>query len=253
MVDGSSPAILDRPAVDGSPVTDVTADSVLISASIMCANWMHLEKDLRALEQAGIHYIHYDVMDGFFVEDYCLGTSIINEIRTNTRLTADYHLMVEEPVRILRNFTPDEGAIFSIHYEACRNLHRDLIRIKRYGFRAGLALNPATTLNAIEYVIDEVDTITIMTVNPGFKGQKLVPQMLKKIADLAQLRARLKLDFKISVDGNVDTGNIPAMVAAGADILVGGSSGLFLPGQLLADSIEMMRRSIREGLAMRNS
>ncbi|MCI0396723.1 MAG: ribulose-phosphate 3-epimerase [Chloroflexi bacterium] len=224
---------------------------VMISASIMCANWMRLEEDLRALEQAGVRYIHYDVMDGFFVEDYCLGTSIINEIRANTFLAADYHLMVEEPIRILRNFTPDEGAILSIHYEACRNLHRDLIRVKRQGFQAGLVLNPATTLNAIEYVIDEVDTITIMTVNPGFKGQKLVPQMLKKIEALAQLRSRLKLGFKISVDGNVDADNIPAMVAAGADTLVGGSSGLFVAGRPLADSIVAMRRCIEVGLAMR--
>jgi ribulose-phosphate 3-epimerase len=238
-----------RGVVSGERGTGPAVDRVMISASIMCANWMHLEKDLRALEEAGVNYIHYDVMDGFFVEDYCLGTSVINEIRANTMLPADYHLMVEEPIRILRNFTPDEGDILSIHYEACRNLHRDLIRIKRQGFRAGLVLNPATTLNAIEYVIDEVDTITIMTVNPGFKGQKLVPQMFKKIEALAQWRDRLKLDFKISVDGNVDRQNIPAMVAAGADILVGGSSGLFIAGRPLVESIAAMRGCIGEGLA----
>jgi len=223
----------------------------LISASIMCANWMHLAHDLRVLEQGGINYIHYDVMDGFFVEDYCLGTSIINEIRQNTHIPADYHLMVEEPIRILRNFTPTVEDIMSIHYEACRNLHRDLIRIKRLGFQVGLVLNPATTLNAIEYVIDEVDTITIMTVNPGFKGQKLVPQMMQKIESLAQLRARLRLDFKISVDGNVDSAHIPAMVAAGADILVGGSSGLFIAGQPLAQSIIHMRQCIEAGMKLR--
>jgi ribulose-phosphate 3-epimerase len=159
--------------------------------------------------------------------------------------------MVEEPIRILRNFTPDEGAILSIHYEACRNLHRDLIRVRRNGYQVGLVLNPATTLNAIEYVIDEVDMITIMTVNPGFKGQKLVPQMLKKIGDLARLRAKLKLDFKISVDGNVSLENIPAMIAAGADILVGGSSGLFIAGRPLTESINTMRRQIQNGLVLR--
>jgi ribulose-phosphate 3-epimerase len=225
----------------------------------MCANWMHLAHDLRVLEQGGIDYIHYDVMDGFFVEDYCLGTSIINEIRQNTHIPADYHLMVEEPIRILRNFTPPPlnppqgggGDIMSIHYEACRNLHRDLIRIKRLGFQVGLVLNPATTLNAIEYVIDEVDTITIMTVNPGFKGQKLVPQMMQKIESLAQLRARLRLEFKISVDGNVDSAHIPAMVAAGADILVGGSSGLFIAGQPLVQSIVHMRQCIEAGVKLR--
>jgi ribulose-phosphate 3-epimerase len=159
--------------------------------------------------------------------------------------------MVEEPIRILRNFTPDSNDIMSIHYEACRNLHRDLIRIKRLGFQVGLVLNPATTLNAIEYVIDEVDTITIMTVNPGFKGQKLVPQMMQKIESLAQLRTRLKLEFKISVDGNVDPEHIPTMVAAGADILVGGSSGLFIADQSLSQSIVQMRQCIEEGLKRR--
>lgn len=217
----------------------------------MCANWMHLAQDLRDLEEGQVAYIHYDVMDGFFVEDYCLGTSIIDEIRANTTIPADYHLMVEEPIRILRNFTPNERDIMSIHYEACRNLHRDLIRIKQMGFRPGLVLNPATTLNAIEYVIDEVDTITIMTVNPGFKGQKLVPQMLDKIAALAKMRQRLRLDFKISVDGNVSVANIPKMVSAGADILVGGSSGLFLAGQRLRDTIPQMRGLIQQGLASR--
>ena len=246
----SEQTAINQAAVDERPLEPIN-DQVVISASIMCANWMHLEDDLRVLEAAGVRYLHYDVMDGFFVEDYCLGTSIIDEIRANTYLTADYHLMVEEPIRILRNFTPDEGAILSIHYEACRNLHRDLIRVKRQGYHAGLVLNPATTLNAIEYVIDEVDTITIMTVNPGFKGQKLVPQMMNKISDLAQLRSKLKLDFKISVDGNVSLENIPAMVAAGADILVGGSSGLFMKGRPLAESIATMRRHIQEGLAMR--
>ena len=226
-------------------------DEPMISASIMCANWMRLEDDLRILEEAAIDYIHYDIMDGFFVEDYCLGTSIINEIRANTSLPSDYHLMVEEPVRILRNFTPAQGDVLSIHYEACRNLHRDLIRIKRLGFKAGLVLNPATTLNAIEYVIEEVDTITIMTVNPGFMGQKLVPQMINKIAALAELRDKLKLDFRISVDGNVDAHNIPHMVAAGADILIGGSSGLFVDGQLSMESITQMRRCIQAGLALR--
>ncbi|MGH2538762.1 MAG: ribulose-phosphate 3-epimerase [Candidatus Promineifilaceae bacterium] len=225
-------------------------EGVLISASIMCANWMRLEDDLRALEAAGVNAIHYDVMDGFFVEDYCLGTEIINEIRANTCLPADYHLMVEEPIRILRNFTAGQGDILSIHYEACRNLHRDLMRIRRQGFRVGLALNPATTLNAIEYVIDEVDTLTIMTVNPGFKGQKLVPQMLLKIEALAELRGRLGLEFQISVDGNVDAENIPLMVAAGADILVGGSSGLFTAGRPLAESVRQMRACIQTGLGL---
>ena len=231
----------------------VVTEKPKISASIMCANWMHLEEDLRALEEGGINYIHYDVMDGFFVEDYCLGTSIINEIRKNTCVPPDYHLMVEEPARILKRFTPEEGAILSIHYEACRNLHRDLISMRRLGFRVGLVLNPATTLHAIEYVVEEVDVITVMTVNPGFQGQKLVPQMIRKIEALRKLRSEFKLELEICVDGNVSGENIPKMVAAGADILIGGSSGLFISGQPVGESIAQMYARIQEGLELRKN
>ncbi len=220
---------------------------IKITASIMCANWMHIEKDLRILEKEGIDYIHYDIMDGFFAPDYCLGTNIINEIRKNTYLLSDYHLMVEEPARILSNFTPKDGDILSIHYEACRNLHRDIIRIKQMGFKIGLVLNPATSINAIEYIIEEVDVIEVMTVNPGYAGQKLVPQTLKKIELLDQWRHKDNFNFEISVDGNVNRENIHKMVSAGADILVGGSSGLFVKGQSLEESIAKFRSYIEEG------
>jgi ribulose-phosphate 3-epimerase len=227
-------------------------DKIKISASIMCANWMFMEKDIRILEKEGIQYIHYDIMDGFFAPDYCLGTNIINVIRKNTSIPSDYHLMVEEPSRILSNFEPEPGAILSIHYEACRNLHRDLIRIKKMGFKAGVILNPATPLNAIEYVIEEVDAIGVMTVNPGYAGQKLVPQTIKKIEMLSEWRYKDNLKFEISVDGNVNAENIPRMVAAGCDILIGGSSGLFVNGNPLQESIIRMRSYIEEGLNQKN-
>ncbi|MCK5214140.1 MAG: ribulose-phosphate 3-epimerase [Candidatus Omnitrophica bacterium] len=229
----------------------MTKTKIKISASIMCANWMHLEKDLKILAEEEIDYIHYDIMDGFFAPDYCLGTSIINVIRNNTGILPEYHLMVEEPSRILGNFEAEEGAILSIHYEACRNLHRDLMSIKHKGFRAGIILNPATPLNAIEYVIDEVDVVSVMTVNPGYKGQKLVPQTLKKVEILDQWRKKDKLDLEICVDGNVNRENIPRMVAAGCDVLVGGSSGLFISGQGLRQSIKNMREYIQEGLDLK--
>lgn len=224
---------------------------VKISASVMCADWMHLENDIRILEEEKIDFIHYDVMDGFFAPDYCLGTNIINIIRRNTHIPADYHLMVEEPSRILNNFEPEDSGILTIHYEACRNLHRDLMKIKHMGFKVGLALNPATPLNAIEYVAEEVDYVTVMTVNPGYAGQKLVPQTLKKIEALFNWREGHSLNFQICVDGNVDCENVPKMVAAGCDILVGGSSGLFVNANNLTESISALRRHIREGLEKR--
>lgn len=224
-----------------------TADSIKIAASVMCANWMHLESDIRILEKKKIDFIHYDIMDGFFAPDYCLGTNIINEIRKNTSIPSDYHLMVEEPSRILSNFSPDEGDTLSIHYEACRNLHRDLIKVKHMGFKVGVILNPGTPLTAIEYVIEEVDVVTIMTVNPGYAGQKLVPQTMKKIAALDDWKRKDGYNFLIHVDGNVNLENIPTMVAAGADSLVGGSSGLF-NGSELEYSIDRMREHIAKGI-----
>jgi ribulose-phosphate 3-epimerase len=220
---------------------------VKISASVVCANWMRLEEDLRALERNNVDYVHYDIMDGFFCQDFCMGTQIIQEIRRNTRLPGDYHLMVEEPARILNSFAPGPQDILTIHYEACRNLHRDLMQVKRLGCRVGLALNPATALEAIEYVIEEVDVIMIMTVNPGYAGQKLVPQTLKKIEILRDLRAKDKLRFEISVDGNVGGPNIPQMVAAGADMLVGGSSGLFSKDCPLDESFRRLAELIAQG------
>ncbi|MBF0442783.1 MAG: ribulose-phosphate 3-epimerase, partial [Oligoflexales bacterium] len=178
---------------------------------------------------------------------FCLGTHVINEIRSHTHIPSEYHLMVEEPSRILSNFKPDEGDILSIHYEACRNLHRDIIKIKQLGFKPGVVLNPATPLDAIEYVIDEVDVITIMTVNPGYAGQKLIPQTLKKIEILRDWRKKENLRFEINVDGNVNSENIAKMVTVGADMLVAGSSGLFLKGQPLETSFKHLEEYIREG------
>lgn len=225
-------------------------NKIKISASIICANWMHLENDLKILEQKKIDYIHYDIMDGFFCPDYCLGTHVINVIRENTSIPSDYHLMVEEPSRIFNNFTVKKGDVFSIHYEACRSLHRDLIRIKQIGFKVGIVLNPATPLNSIEYVIEEVDTVTIMTVNSGYSGQKLVPQTIKKVEALNEWRKRENLSFEICIDGNVNKENTPRMVSAGADILIGDSTGLFIEGIPLTNSIDMLRGYIEEGFKL---
>jgi ribulose-phosphate 3-epimerase len=224
---------------------------IKISASIICANWMQLAQDLQRLEAEGIDYIHYDLMDGIFVEEFGLGAGIIAAIRKNTSIPSDYHLMIEEPARIIQKLPTDDDAIVTIHYEACRNLHRDLVSIRRRGFKVDLALNPATTHTAIEYVVEEVDSITVMTVNPGYTGSKLVPQSIKKIEALDKMRTDLSLDFEIAVDGNVNAENIPAMVAAGANRLVGGTSGLFVQAQSISESCAQMRECAAKGLQLR--
>jgi ribulose-phosphate 3-epimerase len=219
---------------------------VKISASVICANWMNLQADLKSMENEGVEYLHYDIMDGFFCPDYCLGSQLVNIIRSNTTIASEYHLMVEEPSRMLRNFIANDGDIFTIHYEACKNLHRDIMQIKNVGFRVGVALNPATPISVLECVISDLDVVQVMTVNPGYAGQPVVPQAIKKIGQLDTWRKREGMKFEINVDGNVSWENIPKMVASGADILVGGSSGLFIKNVPLASAIKKIKNYVEE-------
>ena len=159
--------------------------------------------------------------------------------------------MVEEPNGLFDTFEISPGDIFTIHQECCRNLHRDVVSLRRKGARVGVALSPGTPLEALEYVIEDIDVVLVMTVNPGFMGQKLVPQTIRKIEKLRQLIDDMKLDTEISVDGNVNYENIPKMVAAGADILVGGSSGLFRRDMPLPDAIARLRDAVEQGYEMR--
>lgn len=225
--------------------------SVEISASLMCVDWMNVGQQIKTLEAEGVDYIHLDVIDGRFIPDFTMGSSIINSIRKNTTLRSDYHLMVDDPRSIFDSFEISPGDVFTIHQECCRNLHRDLVDLRRHGGRVGVALCPGTPIEALEYVIEDVDVILVMTVNPGYMGQKLVPQTLRKIEKLRQLVDDMELDAKISVDGNVNYENVPKMVAAGADILVAGSSGLFRSDIPLADAIKRLRDCINEGLLLR--
>ena len=222
---------------------------VEISASIMCIDWLHAAKQLRILEEQNIDYLHWDVIDGRFAPDFTMGSSIINKFRESSNIRSDYHLMVEEPSSIFNSFSTTHGDIFTIHQECCRNLHRNLVDIRRKGARVGVALNPGTSLEVLDYIIEDIDVILVMSVNPGFMGQELVPQTIGKIEKIKERINDLKLDIKISVDGNVNYENIPKMVSAGADILVGGSSGLFRND--LEDSIKRLRECIQEGIENR--
>jgi ribulose-phosphate 3-epimerase len=224
---------------------------VEISASIMCIDWLHAARQLKILEKQNIDYLHWDVIDGRFAPDFTMGSSIINKFRESSNMQSDYHLMVEEPSSIFNSFRTSPGDIFTIHQECCRNLHRNLVDIRRKGARVGVALNPGTSLEVLDYIIEDIDVILVMSVNPGFMGQELVPQTIGKIEKIKERINDLKLDVKISVDGNVNYENIPKMVSAGADILVGGSSGLFRNDLELEDSIKRLRECIQEGVENR--
>lgn len=223
-------------------------NEVEISASIMCIDWLNAGSQLKILEDENIDYLHWDIVDGKFAPDFTMGTSIINKFREKTSRRSDYHLMVEEPSRIFDSIEVSSGDMITIHQECCRNLHRDIINLRKRGVKVGVALNPGTSLESLDYIIEDIDIILIMTVNPGFMGQKLIPQSIRKIERLKAWIDEMRLNTKISVDGNVSLEHIPQMVAAGADILVGGSSGLFLKETSLKKSLDQMRLKILQGL-----
>lgn len=224
-----------------------------LSASVMCIDWLNVGSQLQDLERLGIDYLHYDVIDGVFAPDFTMGSSVINVVRSATSIPSDYHLMVNEPGRLHGSFEVSKGEYYTIHQESCRNLHRELVRIKNSGAKAGVALSPATPLTVLDYIIEDIDLVVVMTVNPGYLGQPLVPQAIKKIEHLKKMISEMGLPVKISVDGNVNPKTISDMVFAGADILVLGSSGLFSKTQTLDKSLENVKNAIDVGLNMRKN
>lgn len=220
----------------------------LLSASMMCANWLNLKNDLDEIHDLGIHRLHIDVIDGSFAPDFTMGSSIINLIRRYSTLPIEFHMMVESPTRFLRAFEFVPGDIFTMHQESSRSLHRDLIAIRREGFQVGIALNPATPASALDYVIEEVDLVQIMTVNPGYMGQKLVPQVLKKIREVRSAVDRVGNRLEVSVDGSVGGPLVAEMVYQGADSLVLGTSGLFRNDVTKKQALLELQREIGKGL-----
>jgi ribulose-phosphate 3-epimerase len=217
--------------------------NIKLSASLMCADWLDLKNQIIQLEDNKIDYIHYDVIDGRYAPDFTMGSSIIDVVKKFTKLPGHFHLMVEEPMRIFDRFTLNKNDIFTIHQETSRNLHRDIIEIKKNA-KVALALSPATPLEHVEYVLEDVENILLLTVNPGFMSQKLIPQIVRKIDNLRNLIDKMKLNISITVDGNVNKNTIPGFLEAGAKILVLGSSGLFIKGMTIKQAVEQVHESI---------
>ena len=217
--------------------------NIKFSASIMCADWLNLKNQLQELKDNEVDFIHYDVLDGIYAPDFTMGSSIINSIKKNTNFQSHYHLMVEEPMRIFENFKLKKNDIFTIHQETSKNLHKDLVQIKGHS-KVSIAIAPATPLEHLEYILDEIDDVLILTVNPGFMSQKLIPQITKKIEKLKKIIQENSLNISITVDGNVNIDNIPEFVKAGSDILVLGSSGLFKDDKSITESISEIKETI---------
>lgn len=216
-----------------------------ISPSIMCADFRHLEDDIRILEQAGVEYLHFDIMDGSFVPNFTLGPDLMKSVREITSIPFDVHLMVQQPENHIALFDLRPGDLVSVHQESTVHLQRTLQKIKDKGADAAVALNPATPIYSIEDVLDDIAVVLIMTVNPGFAGQKLVPATLKKISHLKRyLNENGYPLIQIEVDGNVNFENAAKMREAGADIFVTGTSSLFIKGTDIRDAADELRKCI---------
>lgn len=217
-----------------------------ISPSMMCVDFMNVAADLATMQKHGIEYLHIDIMDGEFVNNYTLGTDFCKVMKKNSSIPLDIHLMIEKPENKLSWFEFGEGDYVSVHYESTKHIQRALQQIKQRGAKPMIALNPATPLEVLEWVLPDIDAVLLMTVNPGFAGQKLVPQTLEKITACRKfLDERGYTNVEIEVDGNVSFENARKMSDAGADIFVAGSSSMFAKDITLDEGIEKLREAIK--------
>lgn len=195
---------------------------VLVAPSLLSADLSKLKEEVMALEQAGADMLHIDVMDGHYVPNLTFGSQVVKTIKNYTKLPLDVHLMVSNPDTMLPWFAANGADIITVHAETCPHLHKTLCQIRALGCKAGVALNPATSEQSLEYVLDEVDLVLVMTVNPGFGGQAFIKEQLPKIAKVKDMRK--DRTFQIEVDGGINALTAAECVAAGADILVAGTS-----------------------------
>ncbi len=195
-----------------------------LSPSILSADFSRLGEQIRELDEAGAQYVHIDVMDGMFVPSISFGMPVIRAIRGCSDRIFDVHLMIEEPGRYIADFAEAGADLITVHAESCKHLDRTIESIKERGLLAGVALNPATPVSAISCLLEKVDMVLIMTVNPGFGGQKLIPYTIDKVRELKQLLDEKGLKTDIEVDGGINLSNVREVMEAGANIIVAGSA-----------------------------
>ncbi len=198
--------------------------SVLIAPSVLSADFGNLERDIEMLNNSQADWFHLDVMDGVFVPNISFGFPVIHAINKIAKKPLDVHLMIVQPEKFIQQFKDAGAATLSVHYEACTHLHRTIQQIKAAGMKAGVAINPHTSVNLLEDIITDIDLVCMMSVNPGFGGQKFIQHTYKKIEQLKNIILKKKSKAKIEIDGGVDLNNAALLIKTGADVLVAGNT-----------------------------
>ncbi|QIB69952.1 ribulose-phosphate 3-epimerase [Aminipila butyrica] len=197
---------------------------VRLAPSILSADFSRLGEQVHLIEKAGAQVIHVDVMDGHFVPNISYGATVMKSLCGKTALPFDVHLMIENPDQYIEDFVTDQTEFIVVHQEACPHLHRTIQHIKSLGVKAGVSINPGTSLSTLDFILEEVDLVLVMSVNPGFGGQKFIPSSLAKVEALKQIKDMHGLNYEIEIDGGIGLDNVKEVIDAGVELVVAGSA-----------------------------